>query len=183
MGMPLAVSRAVGAPPIRSPLPLGAVIGRSLGRRLTAMGALAVVGLLVLPAAAGVAAVAHSARTISLSETAHLRLTSKHVFTLNEQGSASGTITGAIYIHLHIANSSGEVTAEVNIYPHGGSLSGSGSASYEVEGADAAFSGKLSITRGTGSYAGARASDLRFTGDIQRRTDAVSVHLSGPLSV
>jgi hypothetical protein len=180
---PLEISCAVGAPRIRSPLPVGAASWRAIRSRVLATGALAVIGLLGLPAAAGVAAIARSARTISLSETAHLRLTSKHVFTLNEQGSASGTIAGAIYIHLHIANNRGGVTAEVNIYPRDGSLSGSGSASYEVEGADAAFSGELSITRGTGNYAGARASDLRFTGDIERRTDAVSVQLSGPLSV
>jgi len=36
-----------------------------------------------------------AARTISLNETGHLRLTSKHNFTLNEQGSTLGTITAA----------------------------------------------------------------------------------------
>jgi hypothetical protein len=126
---------------------------------------------------------ARVARTISLSETAQLHLTSKHGFTLNEQGSAAGTITGTMYIHLHVANNHGGVTAEVNIYPHGGFLSGSGSANYQVEGADAVFSGSLSITHGSGSYAGARASGLRFSGRIQRRNDAVSVKLSGSLSV
>jgi hypothetical protein len=126
---------------------------------------------------------ARSARTISLSETGQLHLTSKHVFTLNEQGSATGTIKGTIYIHLHLASSQGRVTAEVNIYPQGGSLSGHGSASYEVKGADAVFSGQLAITGGSGSYAHASASDLRFTGSIVRRTDAVSVRLSGQLSV
>jgi hypothetical protein len=135
-------------------------------------------------AATGAAApLARSARTISLSETGQLHLTSKHVFTLNEQGSATGTIKGTIYIHLHLPEAANRVTAEVNIYPHGGSLSGHGSASYEVEGADAVFSGQLAITSGSGSYAHASASDLRFTGSIERRNDAVSVRLSGQLSV
>jgi hypothetical protein len=183
MRMLLVSSRLLGAPRVRPLRSVRAASRRSVRRSAAATGVLAVVGQLALPAGAGVAAIAHSARTISLNETAHLRLTSKHVFTLNEQGAASGTITGAIYIHLHIANSRGEVTAEVNIYPRDGSLSGSGSASYEVQGADAAFSGELSIARGTGSFAGAHAADLRFTGEIQRRTDAVTAHLSGPLSV
>lgn len=135
------------------------------------------------PAAGHAAPVALAARTIALNEAAHLRLTSKHAFTLNEEGAASGTIKGTIYIHLHIANNHGGVTAEVSIYPHGGSLSGYGSASYQVQGAEAVFSGKLSITRGSGSYANAHASGLRFTGSIRRRTDAVAVQLSGPLSV
>jgi hypothetical protein len=134
-------------------------------------------------AAAGAAPFARSARTISLSETGRLQLTSRHTITLNEAGSVAGTIRGTIYIHLRIANANGGVTAEVNIYPSGGSLTGYGSASYQVEGAEAAFSGKLSITRGTGTYASARASSLRFTGSIARRNDAVAVQLSGPLSV
>jgi hypothetical protein len=140
-------------------------------------------GLLGAATASAASPVARSARTISLSETARLHLTSKHTFTLNEAGAASGTIHGSIYIHLHLANNHGGVSAEVNIYPVGGSLSGYGSASYTVEGAEAVFSGKLAITRGTGSYAHASASGLRFTGSIQRRTDAVAVQLSGPLSV
>jgi hypothetical protein len=109
-------------------------------------------------------------------------LTSKQGFTLNEQGSASGTITGAIYIHLHLTSTS-KVTAEVSIYPSGGSLSGNGSATYRVEGAYAVFTGTLAITRGSGKYSHARASALRFTGTIQRRNDAVTVRVSGPLSV
>jgi len=126
-------------------------------------------------------AVAKLARTLSLSESGRLRLTSKKGFTLNERGSASGSITGSIYIHLHLVSDT-KVTAEVNIYPRGGSLTGSGSASYHVVGGYAAFSGTLSITRGSGKYARARASGLRFTGTIQRRDDSVSVQLSGPLS-
>jgi hypothetical protein len=124
-----------------------------------------------------------AARTISLSESAHLRLTSKSGFTLNEQGTTTGSIDGTMYIHLHVSNNHGGVTAEVSIYPHGGSLSGNGSATYEVDGAYAKFSGRLSITRGSGSYAGSHGSGLSFSGTIERRNDAVAVQLSGPLSV
>jgi hypothetical protein len=142
------------------------------------------VGSLGVATARATPPVARLARTISLNEIAHLHPTGRPTITLiNEEGQASGTIRGTIYIHLHLTNNHGGVSAEVNIYPHGGSLSGHGSASYQVEGADAVFSGKLAITRGTGSYAHASASALRFTGSIQRRTDAVAVQLSGPLSV
>jgi hypothetical protein len=124
---------------------------------------------------------ATAARAVSVSENGRLRLTSKKGFTLNERGAASGTIAGTIYIHLHLVSNS-RVTAEVNIYPRDGSLTGSGSASYRVEGGLAVFSGTLAITRGSGTYAHARASGLHFTGSIQRRDDAVSVRLSGHLS-
>jgi len=142
------------------------------------------VSALVLGSVSALGSPARSARTESITESAHLRLTSKQGFTLNEQGAATGTIAGVIYIHLHIANNHGDVSAEVNIYPHGGgSLSGQGTASYSVDGPVASFSGKLSITRGSGKYAGAHASGLHFDGSIERRDDAVTVRLSGSLSV
>jgi hypothetical protein len=121
------------------------------------------------------------ARTFSLSETGHLRLTSHHGFTLNEKGSASGTIKGTIYIHLNVV-STNRVTAEVNIYPSGGSLTGSANASYRPMGGVATFSGTMNITRGTGSFSHARGSGLSFTGTIQRINDAVTVHVSGRMS-
>ena len=143
---------------------------------------LALLALLVLaaPAASLASGAAHTARTVSLTESGHLHLTSSHQLHLNEQGSASGTIRGQIYIHLDVS-SQHSVSAEVNIYPSGGSLSGNGSASYHVVGGYADFSGSLSITRGTGTYAHANARNLRFTGSIQRSNDAVDVKLSGTL--
>jgi hypothetical protein len=160
--------------------------GRDLRARKLPVAVMLFVGMLAtgaLGAGASDAAgpVALASRTVSLNESGNLRLTSHQGFTLNEQGSASGTIRGTIYIHLNVS-STNKVTAEVNIYPHNGSLTGHGSASYSVAGSYASFSGTLSISRGSGSYSHAHASRLRFTGTIQRRTDAVTVRLSGPLS-
>lgn len=124
---------------------------------------------------------ATAAKTISLNETGQLHRTSHSGLKLNEQGSASGTIKGTIYIHLDVV-SPNRVTAEVSIYPSGGSLTGSGSANYRVNGGTASFSGTLAISRGTGSYAGAHGSGLSFSGTIQRLSGAVSVHLSGHIS-
>jgi hypothetical protein len=125
---------------------------------------------------------AHAARTISLNEIGHLRLTSKHNFTLNEQGSASGTIAGAIYVHL-TAVSSSRVRAEVNIYPRGGSISGEGMGSYRRASTTASFSGSMSIGRGTGSYARVHGSGLSFSGTIRESSnDAITVHVRGRVS-
>ncbi len=124
------------------------------------------------------AAVANGARTLSLNENGSLHLTSKDGFTLNEQGLASGTVKGTIYVHLSIVSSS-RVTAELNIYPSGGSITAQGSASYHREHTSARFSGSISIERGTGSYAHARGSGLSFSGTIQRSNDAVTVHVAG----
>jgi hypothetical protein len=135
--------------------------------------------LLALPGAAHAVA-AHAARTVNLSEYARLHRTSSGGVHLNEQGTASGTISGTMYIHLRI--SSNHVSAEVNIYPHGGSLTATGSASYHVNGGYAPFSGTITVQRGTGTYAHAHSGALRFTGSIQRSNDAVTVQLSGRLS-
>jgi hypothetical protein len=158
--------------------------GRSL--RLWCVAAVATLALLlgsaVAVTTASRAATAHASRTISLSETGRLRLTSHHGFTLNEKGSASGTISGTIYIHLSIV-STNRVTAEVNIYPSGGSLTGRASASYHPAGAVASFNGTMAIVRGTGRYSHARGSGLSFTGAVKRSNDAVTVHVNGRISV
>jgi hypothetical protein len=146
------------------------------------IGAAALVCALVGAYAHASAGPAHAARTVTLNETGRLHLTSKRGFTLNEEGSASGTIRGKIYLHLKIA-STNSVTAEVSIYPTGGSLTGNASASYHVDGATASFSGTMSIARGTGSYRNARGSGLGFNGTVARSSDAVTVHLTGRLSV
>jgi hypothetical protein len=137
--------------------------------------------LLAVSAAGAPDPSASSSRTLSLNETGHLRLTSRHGFTLNEKGSATGTIKGTIYIHLKVV-STNRVTAEVNIYPSGGSLTGKAKAAYHVAGATANFSGAMSIARGTGSWSHASGSGLRFDGTIRRSNDAVTVHLSGRMS-
>lgn len=146
------------------------------------VGVLIAVGPLTPSVSGAPAPSALAARTISLNETGHLRLTSKHNYTLNEQGFASGTASGAIYVHL-TAVSSSRVRAEVNIYPHGGSLTGSGSGSFRRSGSTASFSGSMSIVRGTGSYARAHGSGLSFSGTIhESNNDAIIVHVSGRVS-
>jgi hypothetical protein len=153
---------------------------RSLGALVAAAFA-GLVALCVLAPAASQARRASAARTLYLSESGRLHLTSHHGFTLNEQGSASGTIHGAIYIHLTVS-STNQVSAEVNIYPHGGSLTGYATASYHVHGATASFNGSMRVVRGTGSYSHAHGSGLGFSGTIQRTSDAVGVYLSGRMS-
>jgi len=132
-------------------------------------------------AGAARAATARAARTLSLSDTGHLHRTSHHGFTLNEEGSASGTIAGTIYIHLKIV-STNRVTAEVSIYPSGSSITGYATADYRPSGAVATFSGTMTIERGTGRYSGAHGTGLTFRGTVQRSNDAVTVHVSGGMS-
>jgi len=125
--------------------------------------------------------IAHHSRTVSLRESGNLHLTSRHGFTLNEQGTGTGTISGTIYVHLKIVSTKA-VTAEMNIYLKGGSITGEASAAYRREGATGHFAGSLSVARGSGSYANAHGSGLSFSGTIQRSDYAVTVHVSGTVS-
>jgi hypothetical protein len=149
--------------------------------RLAAVLAAALLGLVFAGAPASRAATARAAGTVSLNDTAHLHRTSHHGFTLNEEGSASGTISGSIDIHLNIV-SVDRVTAEVSIYPSGSSITGYATADYRSAGAVASFGGAMTIERGTGHYGGAHGSGLSFTGTVQRSNDAVVVHVSGRMS-
>jgi hypothetical protein len=123
----------------------------------------------------------HTARAFSISDRGQLRLIRKHGFTLYEQGTASGTIKGAITVTLKIVSSS-SVTVEVAISPNGGSISGYGTGSYHKGETAASFSGSLSVSRGSGSYEHAQGSGLRFSGTIARSNDAITVSVSGRLS-
>jgi hypothetical protein len=125
---------------------------------------------------------ADAARTITLNENGRLHLTSKHGFTLNEQGTATGTAAGTIYVHL-TAVSTSRMTVEVNIYPRGGSISGYGTGTYRRASGAANFSGTMSISRGSGSYSHVDGAGLSFSGTIEESNhDAITVHVTGRVS-
>lgn len=145
------------------------------------MAALAFVAAALTGPVSSSASTGRAAAALTLRDTGHLHLTSHHSFTLNETGSASGTLSGTIYIHLNVV-STNRVTAEVNLYPSGGSVTGYASANYRPSGGVATFSGTMSVTRGSGRYDHAHGSGLSFTGTIERENDAVTVHVNGGMT-
>jgi hypothetical protein len=124
---------------------------------------------------------AHTSHAFMLNESGDLHLISKHGFTLHERGVATGTVHGTIYVNLKIVSSS-RVTAEVNIYPTKGSIISYGTATYKRERTSAVFSGSLAVERGSGNYSHAHGTGLRFSGTIQRTSEAITVHVSGRAS-
>lgn len=152
-------------------------------RSLAAAGVLAAAtGTLALAGTAGASGPAASAaKTVTLNDTGRLHKTSSRGFNLYESGSASGTISGSVSMHLDVV-STNRVTAELTVRASGGSLTGTASGSYRNNGATASFSGSLSITHGTGKYSHAHGSGISFSGTIQRTTGAVTVRVNGHLS-
>lgn len=145
----------------------------------TASALVAAAGVLAVGGAAGASgSTATAARTVSLNDTGHLRETSHRNFYLNYSGQASGSVSGTLYLHLHVI-STNRFSAEVSVYPHGSSITGSASGSYRNQGSVATFSGTLSVKRGSGSYSGAHGSGISFSGTTQRVSGATTVHVSG----
>jgi hypothetical protein len=151
---------------------------RSAARGRIVAGALAIAATATCGPQALAATTASAARAISLNESAQLHLTSRHGFTLDERGSASGSVTGPIYVHLTIVSTS-RVIAEVNLYPRGGSITGQASATYHRGSSTASFSGTMAIVRGTGTFAHAHGSGLSFSGTIRRTDEAIAVSVHG----
>jgi hypothetical protein len=124
---------------------------------------------------------AHGARTVAFTEVGHLRATAKHEFTLVEQGPASGTFAGTIYVRLTLVSTS-RATAEIRIVHGGGSITAHATASYKRSRSSASFSGTMSITGGSGAYAHVHGSGLHFGGTMQQSNDALTVQMSGGIS-
>jgi hypothetical protein len=158
---------------------------RSFARRTLAIGgALAAAtgaSALAVGATGASGSTARAARTVTLNDTGNLHKTSKKGFNLYESGSASGSISGSITVHLDVV-STNKVTAELTVYPKGSSISGKASGSYRTNGGTASFSGTLSVTHGSGSYSGAHGSGISFNGTIQRSNDSMTVHVDGKFS-
>jgi hypothetical protein len=129
------------------------VRSRTGGLTLAVVLVVAVVALtLVLcgRSSAGVLARAKTARTETLTMTAHLHYVRAKGSHLLEEGFASGSLAGPVKAQVRItANISGDFT----FHPRGGSISGQGVATLHESGTYVSFGGTVKVTGGTGRYA------------------------------
>ncbi len=126
--------------------------------------------------------VARAAKTQSfdINSTLHLVGRAGHVF--NEQGSFNGSQSGTIAIRFtSITSGSGEATFVA--YPHGGSVSGHTVTRGQVVGAHVYFSGSMTITGGSGSWAHASGRGLGFSGVIDRQNFHATTHMTGTIDL
>ncbi len=121
------------------------------------------------------------ARTVSLSETAHMETSSKEIpgSEVSESGRATGTynvpVSAGVTIHAkHIA-------AVVNIFLKGGTITASADADFTESGSGGTFHGTLKITHGTGTYRHA-SGQLAFNGGFNRTSLKMWVVTSGSAS-
>lgn len=149
-------------------------------RRFIAMVlALALTGSALVYAARASPVRARAARTLSVSDEAHLHLTGTFGEELEEEGPTTGALPGKAHARFVVGSS---VTGSFTFYPRGGgSITGHGSARLHSTGTIASFSGSLSVSHGTGRYTHAHGSS-GFEGTVNRHADALTVKTTGRLS-
>jgi hypothetical protein len=121
---------------------------------------------------------AHDARTLNVTDTAHLRYVRSSGSALVEEGAATGGLPGTVKVSIDVGAT---VSASFAIYAHGGSLIGEGSGKLHGTGVYASFGGSMTVSRGTGRYAHAHGHG-GFYGTINRNTYALTVQTTGALS-
>ena len=119
------------------------------------------------------------ARTLSVTDEAHLHVVHTDGELLEEEGRATGALPGTVYVRFRIGAS---VSGSFTIYPRGGgSITGQGSARLHSTGTYASFGGSVSLSHGTGRYAHVHGQG-GFYGTVNRHTDALVIQTTGRLS-
>ena len=121
---------------------------------------------------------AQTARTLNVTDTAHLRYISHTGSLLYEEGATSGTLPGSMRAHCNVGST---VTANFTIYTRGGTITGHGTATPHGSGIYESFAGSFQVTGGTGNYAHAHG-HAGLSGTFDRRTYALTVQTTGRLS-
>jgi hypothetical protein len=159
--------------------------GSTLYRSLPVQWLVGAAALVALSASGAVAAQASSipasssARTLNVTDEAHLHVTHSSGSLLEEEGAATGALPGTVRVSFRVATT---ISGSFTIYPRGGgSITGIGSARLHSGGSYASFSGSISVSHGTGPYAHAHGTG-GFYGTVDRRNNALVIQTTGRLS-
>jgi hypothetical protein len=136
-------------------------------------------GTLLAAAAAAPAPAAARPPLRSVDEYGSLRMQSSAHATISEKGTGWGTFNCSVAIVLTLSGTL--VTASYTAYLQGGSISGTARAHVHAATTKAAaFSGTITLSRGTGGRSGASGT-AAFSGTINRTTYAMTTHITGRL--
>ena len=141
---------------------------------------LGLAGLACVGAADAVSVRARAARTLNVTDEAHLRLVNTAGEVLEEEGPATGALPGKVHVRFTVGAS---VTGTFVFYPRGGgSITGHGSARLHSTGTYSSFGGTLTVSHGTGRYAHAHGSGGLYGTVNRRANDALVLQTTGKLS-
>jgi hypothetical protein len=146
---------------------------------VAALSGLAVLACVAAADASSVRAT-RAARTLNVTDEAHLHLVNTAGEVLEEEGPATGALPGKVHVRFMVGTS---VTGTFVFYPRGGgSITGHGSARLHSTGTYASFGGTLVVSHGTGRYAHAHGSGGLYGAVNRRANDALVVQTTGKLS-
>jgi hypothetical protein len=116
------------------------------------------------------ASTANAAQTLDVRDEGQLHYTGSTGSLLREEGTATGTLPGQLYVHF-VYNGSLTVTAQFTIDGHGWSLTGHGTGTLSSpNSASPSFRGPLTITGGSGRYTHAYSTGGELFGVFYRRS-------------
>jgi hypothetical protein len=122
--------------------------------------------------------VAHVAHSLSATDTAHLHYISASGSLLLDEGRATGALPGSMRVRLILGTT---FTGSFTIYTSGGSIKGHGIATPHGSGIYESFAGTLTVTDGTGRYAGAHGHGDLY-GTFNRNNYALVIKTTGSLT-
>ena len=145
----------------------------------------ALILMAVSTSAAWPSAPAETARTLNVTDTAHLHYVRESGSMLVDEGTATGALPGKVKVRFSVGAT---VKASFAIYTHNGNLLGHGTAALSEHKQQpghtnvyASFAGTITVSTGTGRYAHAHGSGGLY-GTINRKTYAVTIQTTGNLS-
>jgi len=131
--------------------------------------------------AADAHASAHAARTLNVSDTAHLHHGKENRGLLVDEGQATGQLPGKVRVEFDVGAT---VYANFTIYTRNGALMGHGSGTlHESKGHSTvwvSFAGTMSVSRGTGRYLHAHGQG-GFYGTFDRHNYEATIQTTGTL--
>jgi hypothetical protein len=120
-------------------------------------------------------AVAHTARSLDGTATAHLHLVRPEGAELYEEGPVAGALLGSMRAEVHTGAS---FTGSFTIRTRGGAIEGRGRATPHGSGRYQSFSGSITLTGGSGRYSHAHGTAGLY-GTFDRRTYALVIQTTG----
>jgi hypothetical protein len=151
-------------------------------RRAALLAILAIEGTSLTGAAVSSAArhqtTAYAARSLNITDTAHLELIRPEGSELYEEGPVTGSLPGSMRAQLDTGS---VFSGSFTIHTHGGSITGHGGAAPHGSGRYQSFGGSFTVTSGTGRYNHVKGRAGLY-GLFDRRTDSVVIQTTGKLS-